>query len=485
MRPIEFEQIQLEAESGYRPYALDPSYTPLPFSELGDREFELFSYLLIKEEIDCEEHESYDNVSLMQGVGERGRDCVVYKDGDVAAIIQCKKYKSRVTKPSFLKELIKLLLHAYKDKSIIPKSGKIKYLFYISSDLTEPAITLTNKFSDEIKNEISSGLIKNLVEQVVSEYESFSLYDKKEPLEDIYKLFKRVEVNVSNGVDLTNRVLKKSKILEQFFKVKTVIDLESNDLVIRTALEDYGLKLITDSDLKSIQKRVGSSKDKHRINLGWVDFFGFDEEFFKYLKGEKFKELLASVMAVNTKSNKYLFDFLSEKINELVYEKVTVALINSGLIHPYSVNIVTAYLIRRISKPINSNVLPKNIHRKSYPENFLSKDELIHLVFQDLLHSSEKYLQGDYSDIKGTPDELRFKLEILFPHIHQGFNDATDIKDQVDKDLIVLSPVIDNLEELLEQLFASTRTIVIKGGDYMDDDDALAKIKKTLESLQK
>jgi len=45
------EQLELEAKSGYRPFAIDSGITILPLSELGDREFELLIYQLIKREI--------------------------------------------------------------------------------------------------------------------------------------------------------------------------------------------------------------------------------------------------------------------------------------------------------------------------------------------------------------------------------------------------------------------------------------------------
>lgn len=58
-----------------------------------------------------------------------------------------------------------------------------------------------------------------------------------------------------------------------FFNVKTVIDLESADKVIRNALDDYGLKYLTDEDLKQLQIRISNTKEENRINLGFVDFF--------------------------------------------------------------------------------------------------------------------------------------------------------------------------------------------------------------------
>lgn len=65
MRKISEEQIKIEADAGFRPLTIESGITLLPFSELGDREFELLSYLLIKEEIESSKHCNVDSISLM------------------------------------------------------------------------------------------------------------------------------------------------------------------------------------------------------------------------------------------------------------------------------------------------------------------------------------------------------------------------------------------------------------------------------------
>ena len=93
MKKIIDEQINIEAQSGYRPWTIDSGIGLLPFSELGDREFELLCYLLVKNEIEDRKHKNISSISLMQGVSERGRDCVLYHNGVVSGLIQCKKCK--------------------------------------------------------------------------------------------------------------------------------------------------------------------------------------------------------------------------------------------------------------------------------------------------------------------------------------------------------------------------------------------------------
>ena len=73
------------------------------------------------------------------------------------------------------------------------------------------------------------------------------------------------------------------RLCSMFFNIKTVVDIDSADKLLRSALEDHGLKLLTDSDLKKLQERIGNTNEKSRIKLGFVDFFGFSTDFFKFL----------------------------------------------------------------------------------------------------------------------------------------------------------------------------------------------------------
>ena len=51
MHKVSDRQTQEEIQSIYRPSVLDSSFAILPFNNLGDREFEILCYSLVKEEI--------------------------------------------------------------------------------------------------------------------------------------------------------------------------------------------------------------------------------------------------------------------------------------------------------------------------------------------------------------------------------------------------------------------------------------------------
>ncbi|MFP3534181.1 hypothetical protein SB763_33035, partial [Burkholderia sp. SIMBA_042] len=74
-------QINDEIIHSYKPHALSSGLSVLPLNELGDREFEILVYSLIEARIQNKDYANFDQIALMKGVGERGRDCLLYYQG--------------------------------------------------------------------------------------------------------------------------------------------------------------------------------------------------------------------------------------------------------------------------------------------------------------------------------------------------------------------------------------------------------------------
>jgi hypothetical protein len=483
VKRISDEQISIEAQSGYKPWTIDSGIGSLPFSELGDREFELLCYLLVKTEIECGKHKNITSISLMQGVSERGRDCSLYNNGTVSGLIQCKKLQGRMSRPQALREIIKFLLFSVIDIELLPEPNSFEYKLYVSNDLAETTNSLIHSYSTEIEKEIQSGAISKYIKDVVSEYETFKIFETNLPDSKIIELLRRISLTASNATDLTLRVHNHHSLLSLFFNVKTIIDLESANKVIRNALDDYGLKYLTDEDLKQLQNRISNIKEDNRINLGFVDFFGYNKEFFKFLNGEPFKKVLEAVASVTMTLDKYSFEFINSKINKLSFENVTVNLLKQGKIHPFSVGIVGPYLIRRLSLKVMSKKLPKgmaNVFNKQGPQ---SKKELIDLIALQLFDASERVMKGDFSHLVGNPEDVQFKKEI-YAHIHSGFNSIEDAKQTFAQDIRIIMPILDSIEENINELLQEERTVIIKDSSFLESDDEMKKIAKTLNMIE-
>lgn len=92
-------------------------------------------------------------------------------------------------------------------------------------------------------------------------------------MDELSKLLRAVNFQFSNSSDLSGRVSKYTDLLQEFFNIRTVIDNSAADRIVRKALADHGLKLLTDEDLKIIQQRVGQQIPNKRVRLGHADFF--------------------------------------------------------------------------------------------------------------------------------------------------------------------------------------------------------------------
>jgi hypothetical protein len=482
LKKISDEQIKIESEAGFKPLTIESGITLLPFSELGDREFELLSYLLVKEEIDESKLSNITSISLMQGVSERGRDCVFYNHGNVSGLIQCKKYAARLSRPQSIKEMLKFILFSTLDNTLLPDPDNFEYKLYVSNDFTEPTLSLINSYSKEIDKEIDDGNIDKYIEEVVNDYESFSCYKDNLPLGNVKALLKKIKLTSSNATDLSSRVYRYDNLLSMFFNVKTVVDLESADSLIRNALDDYGLKYLTDSDLKKLQERIGNTKEENRINLGFVDFFGYNKEFFRFLKGESFKGVMESVMEVKSSLDRHLLDFVSSKINELVLLRVTEGLLFKGKIHTFSVGVASPYLLKRLTMTLLANTMPEEMLPKYYPQFSMTKEELVSDISNILFDSSERVMAKDYSQLVGNPDDIAFKIRI-FEHMHNGLNNIDDAKLVFEKDIKVIQPVLDEIEKKVNNLLQAERTIVIKDSSFFDDKEQLKAFADTIKSI--
>ena len=102
----------------------------LPFQDLSDDEFEVFSYLLLLREYPGERIVYYGKT------GDAGRDVVRTGSDGVVELIQCKRYSSNVGLQEVRGELAKLCTNVF--RKVIP-SPPGRVIFYAVPDLTSPA----------------------------------------------------------------------------------------------------------------------------------------------------------------------------------------------------------------------------------------------------------------------------------------------------------------------------------------------------------
>lgn len=478
------EQIEQEKQNNYKPQMISSGFDLLPFTDLSDREFELLSYLLVQKEINKGKEMEFTSIALMQGVGERGRDCILYKNSSLSGLIQCKNTKANLTRPATIKEIVKFILFSMLDSSIMPSPEHFHYKLYVAKDLTENALILINSHFNEIDIEINNGKFSDYINGVVGEYESFLPFRKSPPVNEVANAFKKMKISYSNGIDLTERIYSNPELVSLFFKAIHIVDTSSADKLIRQALDDYGLKLWTDSDLANLRKRIGDITSDNRANFGFVDIFGLNRDFFKSLSNEQFKKLFSATADVKLTLDKLIIEYISEKMNELILSRLTNVLLRDGAISPLSITFAGPYLFKKVMPRIISSSVRFLAPNEGINKKESDKETLITIITNEILQSSERVMNGDFSQLKGSDEDVFYKKQI-FEHLHSGFSSIEAAKQKLEKDIKLMMPVIDTIEQDLFTLIDSERTIVIKDSGFIDNKESINSVLVTFKSIDK
>lgn len=68
--------------------------------------------------------------------------------------------------------------------------------------------------------------------------------------------------------------------------------------------------------------------------------------------------------------------------------------------------------------------------------------------------------------------------------MHEGFTTISDVRSRVERDLIILDPVMHKIEAEIIELLESEKTIIIKSSEIFSDKEMIPKIKETFDSLK-
>lgn len=245
------EEIETELASNTNKPKKYKSNIAFPFNDLSDRQFEILVYSIFKEEIKSGDFNGFDEVNLMQGTGERGRDCILHYKNKVVGAIQCKKYTSRVTKPQIAKEVIKFVIHSILDKSLIPNPENFCYYFAVSDDYTESALKLISDFNTTVYLDDD---YEGWVNDVLNKYKSFDHVRFEDINENLKTRLMKIKISKLNASDLNIRLTKHKHLVSYFFEVEKVVAIEENKRMIMDVVHPIP-KLIELDEFKSLQAK--------------------------------------------------------------------------------------------------------------------------------------------------------------------------------------------------------------------------------------
>jgi hypothetical protein len=194
-----------------------------PYNHIANpRRFEELLYSIFELKITSGEITEFDEVQLMNGVRDQGRDCALMRNGKCRGVIQCKKYDRNFGKNELGIEIIRFALYSMIDKRIMPYDREFNYYIAVSSGLTSEC----GKFIDEFSSNI-------LTEPLFDEWVNKNLdLPSLRPLQSTLDLshLKRILANLNvkriipQDLDIYLASESCRSLVPLFFEVRTVVD---------------------------------------------------------------------------------------------------------------------------------------------------------------------------------------------------------------------------------------------------------------------
>ncbi len=217
--------------------------------------------------------------------------------------------------------------------------------------------------------------------------------------------------------------------------------------------------------------------------MGFVDLYGFSIDFFKALDPNALKDLIATISEVRTTLDGLLMAHVANEINQGIFREITVPLLRTMKVHPYSVQLAAPYLHTRLVAVTAAGVTPAALRSKLFPETVKTPEQVITDVSQRLLATSAKILAGDYSEVVfATESDRELKLR-LFKHTHEGLKDVEAAETRLKIDIPILRPILDKLEKDIKATISPIRTVMIGDSSFFDDKAKLARVAQSLQDI--
>ncbi len=196
-----------------------------PLHSLSDRQFEILIYQIFKNEIAQRKYQGqFDDIALMTGVSEKGRDCVLYFQNKSVGVVQCKHSASptnKLSKPDVAKEIIKFALHALQNDSLVNDPRNFSYFFVVSGDFSGPAIELLPRFNDKIVEEPD---FRKWVESVIEQFVAFRGISYEKVYDELCSILQTITIERLTKNDIDSRLSQNPSLIPLFFNVRKVVE---------------------------------------------------------------------------------------------------------------------------------------------------------------------------------------------------------------------------------------------------------------------
>lgn len=468
----------LETDEETRPLPLKfpvPDGDELPFGYLDDRRFEVLCYRL-----KIFEHRSTDNrVALMKGVGERGRDVVVYgADGRVREIIQCKNLEKRFTAPELRKELLKLALHSFLDPSILDGSS-VGYELWCPNDLTEPAAALI----DTWPRGWTSAALAESAKEVITTYQAFSALIWSDIGEGVTHDFaQRVRVKFRGGVDLSLRTRACLSVYEDYFAAKVVMSRDDVFAAVRaTVAEATGYAQLTDEDAKHMITRVTSFPADQRVVHASGYVMGLPVELMSRLHRPEFELFTRHAMQATTGIVEVVLKAgqrIADEFTRLFREECSP---QHREVAPLLARTMVASMIDRVQGTI---MLVKRFRLMGEDYSSLSFRQRMSRHIRESWESYQRCIAG-YDPSKhayASDEEFRNRIAVT---VLDGANTLDEFAETVERAIDAHLPELEARFSAFMELFPTQIMVITDTMTIFDNDQLMTRMVETIKSLEK
>lgn len=213
---------------------IDLNQPILPFDQLSDRDFERIVYEILS----IENKFSEVTIDLMPEGKDGGKDIFVCNNSNLKVIVQCKKYKDKISKAILLEEISKFILN-YLLKNKLNNNIKLTYEMWVANDFKKEAYDLkANEFN------ISDEEWFKIVNKLHLNYSQLNIQNIEETTHKLQDFFKNnlKQVKLITGLDITLKIKEYDKIYKKYFEHNKVVSYDD----LEKYMENYN------QDIKSI-----------------------------------------------------------------------------------------------------------------------------------------------------------------------------------------------------------------------------------------
>lgn len=245
----------------------------VPFERLHYLDFEDLTYFTIKHRIEKDgPWEGFDEIRLLGGVKDQGRDCSLHRNGQVHGVIQCKHSAkaSVLGKTKFIKEILKFLLFAVKDPRLLPVPSDFTYYILASGGVNSETQTLIDQFNEDI---LLEDHLSKWVEEILQQFSSLKPLDSYANVKErLHYLLAQIAVKqlLSRDIDMLLQETYNSVVKNRFFQLQPVVATEDIKALLKRKDEisyDQALRYLNSAsfDFRQIKSHFGEQTNTHIV----------------------------------------------------------------------------------------------------------------------------------------------------------------------------------------------------------------------------